>query len=245
MSAGKHTPGPEAMRTLADALRWALGRIETAKLGQGDYFDRADALLAASDAAHPDDAAVDEFAALLKAKLAKARDKGKAGWRDPAWPAADINRQMHEHAAKGDPLDVAAYAMFLALRGEATTGAEQPTWRQWEEAAALGEHGWTCSSCCTEFLDGMPETCPHNANGCDLSLRVVRAEANCAKWVMRHGAVTARLDDALGVLGMVDTNNRIADGGKGKAWRGSFVAQEVRRVLAEAAAIAKATGAAA
>lgn len=73
---------------------------------------------------HPDDAAVDQFAGLLKSKLAKARAKGRCGWRDPSWSAADINRQMHEHAAKGDPLDVAAYAMFLSLRGEATTGAQ-------------------------------------------------------------------------------------------------------------------------
>lgn len=41
----------------------------------------------------------------------------------------------------------------------------------------------------------------------------------------------ARLDDALFVLGMVDKNNRIAAGEKGKAWSGSFVADEVRRVL--------------
>lgn len=72
---------------------------------------------------HPDDAAVDEFAALLKVKLASARAKGRSGWRDPSWTAADINRQMHAHAAKGDPLDVAAYAMFLALRGEAVRPA--------------------------------------------------------------------------------------------------------------------------
>jgi hypothetical protein len=72
---------------------------------------------------HPDDEAVDEFAARLKVKLARNREKGRNGWRDPSWPAVDINRQMHEHAAKGDPLDVAAYAMFLALRGEATTAA--------------------------------------------------------------------------------------------------------------------------
>lgn len=68
-----------------------------------------------------DDAAVDQFAAMLKQKLARARAKGRSGWRDPAWSADDINRQMWAHAAKGDPLDVAAYAMFLALRGESTT----------------------------------------------------------------------------------------------------------------------------
>lgn len=78
------------------------------------------------DEAEADRLAVIRFAVMLKAKLAKARAKGRSGWRDPAWPAADISRQMHEHMAKGDPLDVAAYAMFLALRGEATT-APQPT----------------------------------------------------------------------------------------------------------------------
>lgn len=80
----------------------------------------------AGQGAHADDEAVDRFAEMLKDKLAKAREKGRSGWADPAWPASDINRQMHEHAAKGDPLDVAAYAMFLALRGEAASGAAAP-----------------------------------------------------------------------------------------------------------------------
>jgi|GEM_PF-3501180 len=75
-------------------------------------------------AQHPDDEAVDQFAALLKTKLSKARAKGRSGWRDPSWPAADINAQLQAHQAKGDPLDVAAYAMFLALRGEATTARQ-------------------------------------------------------------------------------------------------------------------------
>jgi hypothetical protein len=44
-------------------------------------------------------------------------------------------------------------------------------------------------------------------------------------------ALRARLDDALFVLGMVDKNNRIDEGEKGKAWSGRFVVDEVRRVL--------------
>lgn len=36
---------PEDMNTTQDALRWALRRIETAGLGCGDYFERAEALL--------------------------------------------------------------------------------------------------------------------------------------------------------------------------------------------------------
>jgi hypothetical protein len=47
-------------------------------------------------------------------------------------------------------------------------------------------------------------------------------------------ALQARLDDALFVLGMVDKNNRIDAGEKGKAWSGRFVADEVRRVLSGA-----------
>ena len=75
---------------------------------------------------HDDDEAVDQFAAMLKAKLAKSRAKGRSGWRDPTWRAADINAQMHSHIAKGDPVDVAAYAMFLALRGQSTAAPPAP-----------------------------------------------------------------------------------------------------------------------
>lgn len=38
----------EEMHTMADALRWALRRIDTAGLGCGEYFDRAEALLNAA-----------------------------------------------------------------------------------------------------------------------------------------------------------------------------------------------------
>lgn len=76
-------------------------------------------------AAHPDDAAVDQFAVLMKDKLARARERGKGGWQDPAWPAEDISRQLREHVDKGDPADVANYCMFLALRGEAITPPNQ------------------------------------------------------------------------------------------------------------------------
>lgn len=70
---------------------------------------------------HSDDDAVDQFAALMKAKLASARARGKDGWQDLAWPSSDISRQLREQVDKGDPVDVANYAMFLALRGERIT----------------------------------------------------------------------------------------------------------------------------
>ena len=47
-------------------------------------------------------------------------------------------------------------------------------------------------------------------------------------------AMAERLADALEVLRMVDKNNRIDEGEKGKAWSGRFVVDEVRRVLSGA-----------
>ena len=44
-------------------------------------------------------------------------------------------------------------------------------------------------------------------------------------------AANARLADVLGVLQMVDDNNRVDAGEDRKAWRGDFVVAEVRRVL--------------
>ena len=36
---------PRQITTITEALRWALHRIETAGLGQGEYFEQADRLL--------------------------------------------------------------------------------------------------------------------------------------------------------------------------------------------------------
>ena len=73
---------------------------------------------------HPDDEAVDRFAAAMKDKLAKARDAGRSGWQDPAWPADQIRDALYKHIAKGDPRDVANYCMFLWAR-DASTAPQQ------------------------------------------------------------------------------------------------------------------------
>jgi hypothetical protein len=70
---------------------------------------------------HPDDAAVDRFAAAMKAKLAAARAEGRSGWNDPAQCTADdLAIDLRKHVNKGDPVDVANVAMFLHARGEST-----------------------------------------------------------------------------------------------------------------------------
>lgn len=73
---------------------------------------------------HPDDVAVDLFAEAMKAKMAKQRAKGYGGWDDPAvCPTERLQQMLVDHIAKGDPVDVANFAMMLWSRGERT---EQP-----------------------------------------------------------------------------------------------------------------------
>lgn len=76
---------------------------------------------------HPDDAAVDRFAAEMKAKMASSRAKGRDGWDNPdLCSAAQLNAMLVEHLAKGDPMDVATFAMMLWNRRE-RTAAMSPT----------------------------------------------------------------------------------------------------------------------
>lgn len=77
---------------------------------------------------HPDDAAVDRFAAAMKAKLAKKRDEGRGGWENKTQCSQELlSNLLREHVTKGDPLDVANLAMMLHQRGESIA---QPDWEQ-------------------------------------------------------------------------------------------------------------------
>lgn len=68
-----------------------------------------------------DEEAVDRFAAMLKDKLGEARNKGRGGWNIPAdreggCSVEFLADELLVHVAKGDPLDIAAFAMFVAIR---------------------------------------------------------------------------------------------------------------------------------
>lgn len=66
---------------------------------------------------HPDDIAVDRFSELMKLKLAKSRDKGRGGWQNPArCKVEDLAEMLIGHLPKGDPVDVANFAMMLCFR---------------------------------------------------------------------------------------------------------------------------------
>lgn len=75
-----------------------------------------------SDNAHPDDLAVDRFAAAMKAKLAQKREEGRRGWDDKEDCSAEfLSSLLRRHVEKGDPLDVGNFAMMLHQRGEGIT----------------------------------------------------------------------------------------------------------------------------
>lgn len=90
---------PEALRVEVDRLRaWA-------------EQDRA----ALSE--HYDDVAVDAFAAAMKAKLARKRDQGYGGWDDPEQcHTSYLASLLIDHLRKGDPVDIANFAMMLFHR---------------------------------------------------------------------------------------------------------------------------------
>jgi hypothetical protein len=80
-------------------------------------------VLALAEPAHSDDVAVDRFAAAMKAKLAKQRAKGYGGWE--TCPVERLQGMLFKHVPKGDPVDVANFAMMLSARGAATVYEEQ------------------------------------------------------------------------------------------------------------------------
>ena len=83
----------------------------------------AQAALGEADDLHPDTSvALAAFMAALRAKLRKAELKYgyTNGWKTEDWEA-QCRAHLLEHLHKGDPLDVAAYAMFCHQRGWSTS----------------------------------------------------------------------------------------------------------------------------
>src|SRR5690554_137572 len=66
-------------------------------------------------APHPDDAAVDRFAAAMKAKLAKKRSEGRTVWQEAN--SVYLSELLREHVEKGDPVDVGNLAMMIHENG--------------------------------------------------------------------------------------------------------------------------------
>jgi len=78
----------------------------------------------ASAEQHPDDVAVDRFAAAMKAKLTKKRAEGRGGWdREEICSAGFLSALLRDLVEKGDPLDVGNLSMMLHQRGESIAPA--------------------------------------------------------------------------------------------------------------------------
>lgn len=70
---------------------------------------------------HPDDIAIDKFAAAMKAKMKKQREKGYSGWDDTRdCPTFLLHQLLQDNVSKGDYLDAGNFAMMLFNRGEQT-----------------------------------------------------------------------------------------------------------------------------
>jgi hypothetical protein len=69
-----------------------------------------------------DDYSVDKMAIAMKEKMRYSREvKGRSGWNDKDDCSHEfLVSLLHEHVAKGDPVDVANIAMMLYMRGERT-----------------------------------------------------------------------------------------------------------------------------
>lgn len=67
---------------------------------------------------HSDDLAVDRFFEAMKAKLAVKREDGYSGWDDPDDCSVEhLSYLLVQHLHKGDPIDIANFAMMLHQRG--------------------------------------------------------------------------------------------------------------------------------
>lgn len=107
-----------------DELRYA----NNTDIAKTKYYKALSTIRAAraQEHSHPDDEAVDRFAAAMKAKLAKKRSEGRGGWEDKNQCTAEfLNRLLNEHVGKGDPVDVGNLAMMLWNRGERTEARAQ------------------------------------------------------------------------------------------------------------------------
>ncbi len=83
----------------------------------------------AEEARMHDDRAAAAFSVAMREKLAAARARGRSGWNDKAdCSQHHLSELLRKHVEKGDPVDVANFAMFLHQRGESILPA--PTGEQ-------------------------------------------------------------------------------------------------------------------
>lgn len=58
-----------------------------------------------------DNTSVIQFTDAMQAKMTVSREKGRSGWHTV--PVEDLWRMLREHVEKGDPIDIANFAMMI------------------------------------------------------------------------------------------------------------------------------------
>lgn len=120
-------PGNNALNQLHRRIRAALAQAAPAQASAAVVPETSytDAIIASwLDAEHPDDRAITAFEKKMREKMAASRAKGRSGWDDPAQCSAErLSAMLREHVEKGDPVDVANFAMMLSARGERIASA--------------------------------------------------------------------------------------------------------------------------
>lgn len=105
-------------------------------------LERADELATPAKDQHDDDIAVQLFADAMKAKMADSRAKGRSGWNDRIiCPTERLQAMLHEHLAKGDPIDVANFCMMLWMRVAPVSAPAPVTYLRWRACQVNEGHG--------------------------------------------------------------------------------------------------------
>lgn len=115
-------------KQLADRLQVSLeqvrkmttdGRIPHLSVGPRLIrYNLEDVCAAIRVAQHPDDDAVDTFAAELRRRMAEKRQQGREGWE--GCPVDELGLKLLRSIADGDPIDVGNYAMMISALGGGT-----------------------------------------------------------------------------------------------------------------------------
>jgi Lar family restriction alleviation protein len=140
---------------------------------------------------HPDDVAVNRFAAAMKAKLAASRAKGRGGWDDPKQcNSKKLAEMLVDHVRKGDPVDIGNFAMMLHhyqqqdIENHPCLSNEVPN--KLRAALYLGENSMAWYGVCDALSEAMPDwhdLAPCTMHAAPIAIAALAASAPAAAGV--------------------------------------------------------------
>ena len=95
------------------AVPAGIALLEPDNAGTEETMKGSDIRKIASDF-EADEMGVDRFSTAMRRKLTRKRQEGRGGWQFPdECPLEDLRTMLKEHIAKGDPVDIANFAMMI------------------------------------------------------------------------------------------------------------------------------------